>query len=113
MPNRSSSTVRVSYPAYSRAELIDLLRKRMAGLAVQLPLERAVLFGSWACERATAYSDIDLLVVYTGPAREDAYALGWRGLRLRGVEPHVYSAAEAERLQPTLERMARGGISLL
>ncbi len=113
MPMRSSGSVRVFCPAYSRDELVALLRARVAELARHLPVRRAVLFGSWAAGRATARSDVDLLVVYAGPAREDAYRTVRTMLAVRGLEPHVYSEAEAEALRPVLERMTRGGVDLL
>jgi len=62
--------------------------------------------------RATAFSDIDLLVVYADPPRDDAYALVRRGVPIRGLEAHVYAESEAARLAPTLERMTREGIVL-
>lgn len=113
MPSRSSSSVRVFSRPYSREELVALLRRQLPALAAALPVRRVVLFGSWAKGRATAFSDIDLLVVYADPPRDDAYALLRRHLALRGLEPHVYSETEATRLRPTLERMTRDGIVLL
>jgi len=112
MPRRSSSSVRVFSPLHSRDQLIARLRERLPALRRVLPPSRVVLFGSWAAGRATAFSDIDLLVVYPGPRREDAYALVKRAFGLRGLEPHVYSHEEAQRLQPMLQRMTRDGISL-
>ncbi len=82
-------------------------------MTAALPLRRVVLFGSWAKGRATAFSDIDLLVVYADPPRADAYVVVRRHLRLRGLEPHVYSEAEAAKLAPTLEQMTRHGAVLL
>lgn len=108
-----STSVRVVYPRHSRAELVSHLRARLPRLAEQLPLERAVLFGSWARARATAASDVDVLVVYSGPPRPDAYALVWRTLDLPGLEPHVYAAAEAQAVGSVIERMAVGGVDLL
>jgi predicted nucleotidyltransferase len=113
MRSASSSSVRISYPARSRAQLVELLRERLTALATVLPLQRAVLFGSWAAGSATAASDIDLLVVYAGPVRNDAFGLVWKTLQLRGLEPHVYAEAEAGTLQPTIARMTRDGIDLL
>ncbi len=110
---RSCGSVRVFYPAYSRDELVALLRERVAELARHLPLRRAVLFGSWAAGRATARSDVDLLVVYAGPAREDAYRLVRTVVAVRGLEAHVYSEGEAQALGRVLERMTRGGVDLL
>ncbi len=109
---RSSGSVRIFYPAYSREELLAVLRERVRALAQHLPLRRAVLFGSWATGRATARSDVDLLVVYAGPAREDAYRIVRTVVAVRGLEAHVYAETEAEALRPVLERMTRGGVEL-
>jgi predicted nucleotidyltransferase len=105
--------VRVTFPAFSRDELVERLREGLASLAVDLPVQRAILFGSWAAGRATAYSDIDVLVIYADPPREDAFPLVRTHLALRGLEPHVYAETEASHIQPTLERMTRGGMTLL
>ena len=113
MRSESSGSVKVFYPPFSRDELVARLRDGLPALAEALPLRRVVLFGSWAKGRATAFSDVDLLVVYAGPPREDAYAVVRRHLPVRGLEPHVYAQAEAAQLQPTLDRMTNGGIPLL
>jgi hypothetical protein len=78
-----------------------------------LPVERAVLFGSWAAGRATAYSDIDLLVVYSGRECHEAYDLVRGAIPLRGLEPHVYSHEQAAGVCNVLERMTREGIDLM
>ncbi|MFQ5740284.1 MAG: nucleotidyltransferase domain-containing protein [Acidobacteriota bacterium] len=112
MPKRSSASVTIFYPPHDRFQLVKILRKRIEGLASLLPLRKVVLFGSWARGKATAFSDIDLLVIYADPPRPEAYQIVWRHLDLRGVEPHVYSEGEAERLNALLERMTRDGIVL-
>ena len=112
MPDRSSSSVRIFYPRFTREELILALRRGLVALREKLPLKRAVLFGSWAQGKQTVASDVDLLVVYADPSREDAFALVKRTLNIRGLEPHVYSEAEYEGLKGTLERMAAGGVPL-
>ncbi|MBM2811174.1 MAG: nucleotidyltransferase protein [Chloroflexi bacterium] len=106
------SSVRVVFPPYSRAELIERLRADVPALSAALPLERVVLFGSWAHGRATASSDVDLLVVYRAPKRDDAYEAVLHALSVRRVEPHVYTVDEAEQLEDVLGRMARGGVEL-
>lgn len=113
MPGTSSGSVKIFLPPYSREELIALLRERIAKLSVALSLARVVLFGSWAAGRATAFSDVDILVVYRGAHRDDAYALVRRTLKLRGLEPHVYSEQQAAHMSRTLERMTAKGIPLL
>ena len=113
MRKESSSSVRITFPAHSREELVDRLRQAVASLAADLPVRRAVLFGSWASRRATAYSDIDVLVVYADPPRDDAYSTVRRHLTVRGMEPHVYSEGEASQIEDTLRRMTRNGMQLL
>ena len=112
MRSESSGSVKIFSPPYDREQLIALLRARLHTLNAQLPLRRVVLFGSWAARRATAFSDVDLLVVYAGPAREDAYGLVRAAIRLHGLEPHVYAESEARALAPTLQRMTQDGIAL-
>jgi len=113
MPRTSSGTARIFYPQLTRQELVAELQARLPALAEALPLAEVVLFGSWATGRATAFSDIDLLAIYHGPPRDDAYSIIWRCLRLRGLELHVYSEGEATLLRPTLDRMTRDGVQLL
>ena len=112
MPKESFSAVEIFYPRFDRDRLVALLRERLAGLTAVLPVKHAVLFGSWANGKATPFSDIDLLVIYDDPPREDAYKLVWQHLDLRGVEPHVYSEREAEQRQNSLDRMTQGGVVL-
>ncbi len=57
-------------------------------------------------------SDVDLLVVYTGEPRDDAFTTVRRCMDTRGVEPHVYTADEAEALRDTIDRMTEGGVEL-
>ncbi len=113
MRNESSNSVRIWSPRLTRGELIAHLRARVRELARLLPVRRAVLFGSWARGRATARSDVDVLVIYADPPRADAYALVWRTLQTPGLEPHVYAESEAVAIEETLERMTAGGIDLL
>lgn len=113
MQTKPSGSVRIFYPAFDRARLIRRLREGAGRLARVLPVRRVVLFGSYATGAHTVASDIDLLVIYAGEPREDAYALTKRTLNLPRLEPHLYTEAAARTLAPTLERMTAGGIVLL
>ena len=113
MPGRSSRSVRIFYPRHDREAVIEALRAGLARLRTRLPIRRAVLFGSYARGRFTVASDIDLLVVYEGAPREDAYALVRRAVGLRGLEPHVYAESEYAAVAPTVERMIAGGVELV
>jgi predicted nucleotidyltransferase len=79
----------------------------------RLPVKLAVLFGSHAKGASTVASDVDLLVVYTGPRRDDAFAVVKRVMALRGLEPHVYSEGDYMTVKPTIDRMIEGGVVLL
>lgn len=112
MPRESSASVRVFYPRYARRELVELLRGKLPALAAELPLGRVVLFGSWARGNHTAFSDIDLMVFYADPPRDDAYHVVRRAMEVHGLEPHVYSETQARGARRTLDRMMDGGVVL-
>jgi predicted nucleotidyltransferase len=69
-----------------------------------------VLFASHAKRKITAFSDIDLLVVYDDPIREDAYKIVKKTIKLRGLEPHVYSLSEYKQMEKTISKMIEGGV---
>jgi predicted nucleotidyltransferase len=105
--------VKVFYRTQTQAELIGTLRAKAATLAAQLPIERCVLFGSWAIDRATAFSDIDVLVTYRGPERADAYELARATLHVRGLELHIMTTDAAAERAAVLDRMTERGVDLL
>lgn len=110
MPSESSRSANVSWPTRDRGEIVASVRRALPELKKKLPVRRVVLFGSFANGRATAYSDVDLLVVYDGPTREDAFATVKKTVPVRGLEPHVYASQEAEAREDLLKRMTRGGV---
>jgi predicted nucleotidyltransferase len=112
MRKKSSSSVRVFYPPFNREDLLAMLRQRVPMLQEKLPLKRVVLFGSYAEGRQTIASDIDLLIIYAGQPREDAYVLAKRTLNIHRLEPHVYAEAEVAQVGTTIERMVRDGIPI-
>lgn len=112
MRPRSSGSVKVFYPPWTREALLVRLREGVTTLREVLPLVRVVLFGSYARSRQTVASDIDLLVVYAGAVHADAYTLVRRALDLRRLEPHVYAEEEYAQVSTTLERMLQDGITV-
>ena len=112
MHGSSWNSVRVTFPSLSLEEVVQRTRDSLPRLAQQLPLQRVVLFGSYARGRFTARSDIDLLVVYHDPPVADAFQRVRRAIPLRALEPHVYSVSEAQAVAAVLERMTRDGIVL-
>lgn len=112
MPSRSLPSVRIFYPKWTRHGLIRHLRARLPLLADRLPLVRVVLFGSYAKGTFTVASDVDLLIIYRGKHRENAYALVRKTLNIPHLEPHVYTLDEVESMKATVGRMERQGVVL-
>jgi len=105
-----SSSVRVFYPKFSREELIARIDGRLLRLNEKLPLTLVVLFGSYAKGNYTAASDVDLLIVYKGEPRDEAYTLVKRELDIPLLEPHLYTEAECEIMWATIGKMIRDGV---
>jgi uncharacterized protein len=112
MHRKASRSVHVFFPRHTREEISYHIRSSLNTLKKQIALKRVVLFGSYARGNHTVASDIDVLVVYKGSAREDAYALCKKTIDLPGLEPHVYSEDEYEEMKQTLARMVEGGVVL-
>jgi len=64
-----------------------------------LPITKVILLGSYARARHTAASDVDLLVVYRGPKRQDDYSVCWEALGTPQLELHIYTEEEYKRLR--------------
>ena len=112
MRKEPSSSVRIFYPKFDKEELIQKLKKKMEELAGKLPLSLVVLFGSYARGNYTVASDVDLLVVYRGKERKDAFATVKRTLDIPLLQPHVHSEDEYERLGEVIGRMIADGVVL-
>jgi hypothetical protein len=92
--------------------LIRKLKDKLEDLSKELRLRSVVLFGSYAQERYTVGSDVDLLVVYEGGEDHDAFAKVKKTLDIPLLEPHVYSEENYERAKEVLDRMISKGIVL-
>jgi len=112
MPSKSYGSVKVFWPAFDRDTLVAVLRRRLAALSASLPVQQAVLFGSYANGRQAPGSDIDVLIIYSGSPRDDAYRLVKTTLGIPQLEPHVYAEDEYRILKPTIDRMARDGMPI-
>lgn len=113
MQRRSSNSVRIFYPEFDREKLLQILSERLKELEAKLPLIRVVLFGSYAHGNYTVGSDVDLLIVYSGEARADAYAMAKRTLDIPRLEPHLYTEKDYKKMKGTISKMLEGGIVLL
>lgn len=110
MQKKSSSSVRIFYPKFDRKALIQQLKKKLGNLARELPLSLVILFGSYARGNYTVGSDIDLLIVYRGKKKKDAFAIAKKTLDIPMLEPHLYSEDEYEPLKKTIDQMTSGGV---
>jgi len=113
MQKDSSSSVRIFYPRISREQVIEQLKARLPDLSKELPFSLAVLFGSYAKGNYTVASDVDILVVYKGEERKDAFAKVKKMLDIPLLQPHVYSETDYQALKETLGRMTAGGVVLM
>ena len=110
MQHASSNSVRVYYPRYDTEWLVQELKKRLNELNEELSTSLIVLFGSYAKGTHTVASDVDLLVVYQGARREDAYATVKRIINIPRLEPHVYTEQEHAAMRGVLSKMIASGI---
>jgi hypothetical protein len=88
---------------------MDTLEQKMEELKSLLPISEVVLFGSYARGNYTVRSDVDLLVLYKGESRKDAYSIVWKVLDIPRLEPHIYTEDEARRVEGIIHRMKREG----
>ncbi len=92
--------------------MLRAISEGLPRLKQTLPVKLLVLFGSYARGNYTARSDVDLLVVYDGPARDDDYKLVRKTLTIRGLEPHVYSQEEYVQSKVVLDSIIAKGMVL-
>ena len=87
-----------------------MVKNGLPQLLKELPIVLVVLFGSYAKGNFTAFSDVDLLVVYKGPVREDAFKIVKKAMKIKGLEPHVYSLNEYKQMEDTIKKMIEDGV---
>jgi hypothetical protein len=56
---------------------------------------------------------VDLLIVYKGEERTDAYAIVKKSLDIPRLEPHLYSEDEFKKMESIINKMSDGGILIL
>ncbi len=112
MQKGSSSSVRIFYPKFDKEELTQRLKEKIEELKRELPLSLVMLFGSYAHGNYTVASDVDLLVVYRGKTKQEAFAIVKKALDVPLLEPHVYSKDEYRRLRKVISQMTAGGVVL-
>ncbi len=109
MQKKSSGSVQVFYPRFDKETVIEHIDKKMPELKKALPVCLVALFGSYARGNYSVSSDIDLLVVYRGEKKEDAYNKVKKIIDLHCLEPHVYTEKEYLSMKETIDKMIKGG----
>ncbi|MGB9857350.1 MAG: nucleotidyltransferase domain-containing protein [Dictyoglomaceae bacterium] len=104
--------MKIFYPKFSKEEVIKIISERIKELEDSLPIVLVILFGSYAKGNYTVGSDVDLLVVYKGEVRNDAYAIVKKTVDIPRLEPHLYTEDEYKKMKDVLNRMTKGGIVL-
>lgn len=113
---RSSTSVRIHYPKFNRAEVIERLRQSIRELKLSMPLKEAYLFGSYAKGNHTASSDIDVLIVVEGED-PDAYKKVYKKIRMPRLELLMYTTNEYMEMRKkhpkTIKKLLENKIKLI
>ena len=99
MQKKLSNSVKIYYPKYNKEKIIKLLKAKIRKIREKIPLKRVILFGSYASGKYTAASDVDILIIYRGPKRNDAYSLCWDIIGIPELQLHIYSEEEYIKLK--------------
>ncbi len=104
--------------AYSKDEIITLIRAFIADLHKDFPVERAYLFGSYAAGHPKDYSDIDVALISPAITSANSFALNkmvfHRAMRFNvDLEPICFSPREfAEEHLPIIRDIKRAGVEI-
>lgn len=110
MQKKSSSSVKIFYPKFNKANVIRMINEKLPALKRKLPLTKVILFGSYSKMNYTVTSDIDVLVVYRKKYRKDDYAIVKKVLNIPQLQPHVYNEKEYNELKGIIDKMTKDGI---
>lgn len=69
------------------AEINSILRRHKRHLAIEYRVKRIGVFGSYARDRATATSDVDILVEFTEPIGWEIFGLGVDLVTVNALRP--------------------------
>lgn len=99
MRRKSLNSVKIYYPKFSREHLVHLLRREFERIAEKIPVNLAILFGSYAIDRYTASSDIDLFVVVAGKDKNRYYNEISDQLKMGSLQLHLYTSDEYDKMK--------------
>ncbi len=109
MQMKSSNSVRIFYPKYNKKEIINKLQDKIPLLKSLLSISKVILFGSYAKDKYTVASDIDVLVIYKGKVRSDAYSVVKKVFDIPQIELHLYTTKQYEKIKDTISKIIEDG----
>ena len=116
MQNKYSDSVKIYYPRYSLREIKEKIRKAGEEL-FKLGVVKIVLFGSFAKEKATAGSDVDLLILVRDQESKNKFHEIMEIINIEIAEAHLYTQSEFEKLKSSgswlAKEIEKNGITLL
>ena len=99
MLRKSSNSVKVCCPEIDRERLVSILKDRIRDLSEKIRIRIVILFGSYAANRHTPASDIDLLIVVEEEDKDKAYREILRFLKISNLQLHLYTVREYEKMR--------------
>jgi predicted nucleotidyltransferase len=109
MQMKSSNSVQIFYPKYNKKEITNKLQGKIPALKSLLSISKVILFGSYAKDKYTVASDVDVLVIYKGKSRSDAYSIVKRIFDIPQIEIHIYTVRQYQKLKGTISKMIDDG----
>lgn len=117
MRRRSSSSVRVFYPRHSQSDVISRVKETVASLSERIALDEVILFGSYAKNKHTVGSDIDIFIVFdeSRSTEDEIYKIIMKAIKLPRVELHILSNKDYELMKSSkwIETIMEEGIKIV
>ncbi|MEN2975450.1 MAG: nucleotidyltransferase domain-containing protein [Candidatus Caldarchaeales archaeon] len=98
MQKKYSNSVKIYYPRYGIEEINEKIKTAKAELC-KLGVVKIILFGSFAKRRATASSDVDLLVLVKDRESKNNFHEIAKAIDIEIAEIHLYTIKDFEELR--------------
>lgn len=109
--------MRVFFPKHSSEKVINEIKKTIDKLSGKVALEKVMLFGSYAKNRYTVASDIDILVIFddSRSTEDEIYKALMRNIELPRLELHILPKKDYELMKDSkwIKIIEKEGIRIL
>ncbi|MEM2896419.1 MAG: nucleotidyltransferase domain-containing protein [Candidatus Bathyarchaeia archaeon] len=101
MQKKSSNSVKIFSPKFNLEAVAKEIKRVISIFFNQLALERVILFGSYAKNRYTVASDIDVLIVFNELKcdKDVVYKTLMKNIKLPRLELHILSKKDYEAMK--------------